>query len=78
MGNSSSKGGEDQGNAVTGRAVGITGGGALRRATAPKLPSNAVKVNPEDYKFIEVQLRPRHAGRRTLHKCCMLEQASTV
>lgn len=53
MGQSGSKA-ADQGNAVTGRAVGITGGGALKRLAAPKLPQGAVKARPEDYQFIEV------------------------
>lgn len=53
MGQSSSKA-ADQGNAVTGRAVGITGGGALKRLVAPKLPQGVVKANAEDYQFLEV------------------------
>jgi hypothetical protein len=54
MGQSGSKT-ADQGNAVTGRAVGITGGGALKRLAAPKLPQGAVKAKDEDYGFIEVR-----------------------
>jgi hypothetical protein len=54
MGNASSRAGEDQYNAVTGRAIGITGGGALKRVAAPKLPAGAIKSSPEDYSFIEV------------------------
>lgn len=54
MGNTSSRTGEDQYNALTGRAIGITGGGALKRVAAPKLPAGAVKSSPEDYSFIEV------------------------
>jgi hypothetical protein len=53
MGQSGSKTAE-QGNAVTGRAVGITGGGALKRLAAPKLPQGAVKANAEEFEFIEV------------------------
>jgi len=53
MGQSGSKA-ADQGNAVTGRAVGITGGGALKRLPAPRLPQGAAKAKPEDYSFIEV------------------------
>uniref|UniRef100_A0A383WC48 cGMP-dependent protein kinase n=1 Tax=Tetradesmus obliquus TaxID=3088 RepID=A0A383WC48_TETOB len=56
MGNTSSRTGEDQYNAVTGRAIGITGGGALKRVAAPKLPAGAVKSSPEDYSFIEETL----------------------
>lgn len=55
MGQSGSKA-VDQGNAVTGRAVGITGGNALKRLAAPKLPQGATKAKPEDYEFIEVGL----------------------
>jgi hypothetical protein len=54
MGNTSSRTGEDQYNAVTGRAIGITGGGALKRVAAPKLPAGAIKSSAEDYSFIEV------------------------
>ena len=39
---------------ATARAVGITGGGALKRLSAPKLPNNATRAAPEDYIFIEV------------------------
>eukprot|EP00878_Enallax_costatus_P004895 GHUV01005150.1.p1 GENE.GHUV01005150.1~~GHUV01005150.1.p1 ORF type:complete len:499 (+),score=133.52 GHUV01005150.1:478-1974(+) len=56
MGNTSSRGAEEQGNAVTGRAVGITGGGPLKRLATPKLPSGAVKARQEDYQFIEETL----------------------
>ncbi len=53
MGQSGSKA-ADQGNAVTGRAVGITGGGALKRLVAPKLPQGVAKASAEDYQFLEV------------------------
>lgn len=59
MGNSASspRAGDNAGNvAVTGRAVGITGGGALKRLAAPRLPSGASKSAPEDYGFIEESL----------------------
>jgi hypothetical protein len=39
---------------ATARAVGITGGGAMKRLSAPKLPNNATRAAPEDYIFIEV------------------------
>jgi hypothetical protein len=58
MGQSGSKT-ADQGNAVTGRAVGITGGGALKRLAAPKLPQGAIKASAEDFAFIEVRSRLR-------------------
>lgn len=55
MGNSSSRHGEG-GDAVTGRAIGITGAGPLKRLAAPKLPPNAVKTHPEDYQFVQVRM----------------------
>jgi hypothetical protein len=54
MGNFASKNAETR---AAGRAVGITGGGALRRLSAPKLPGNVNKASAEEYAFIEV--RPR-------------------
>jgi len=58
MGNSNlRKATADQGaTGVTGRAVGITGGGALKRSAAPKIPAGAVKSKAEDYEFIEVSI----------------------
>jgi len=54
MGNLSSKTvDEDRGDRVIGRAVGITGGGPLKRIAAPKAPSSAVRTKPDDYTFIE-------------------------
>jgi hypothetical protein len=44
----------ETGNAVTGRAVGITGGGAIKRISVPRLPSGASKSRTEDHPFIEV------------------------
>jgi hypothetical protein len=55
MGNLSSKAGDaDRGDKVTQRAVGITGGGPLKRIAAPKTPANAVRTKADDYTFIEV------------------------
>lgn len=68
MGQSASKAAGDQGDAVTGRAVGITGGNALKRLTAPKLPQGARKAAPEDYGFIEVSLK--EAGTAVLGASC--------
>lgn len=52
MGNSAGKAANDE--AVI-RAKAITGGGiAAKKNTLPKLPSNAVKTNPDDFAFIEV------------------------
>lgn len=78
MGQSGSKA-ADQGNAVTGRAVGITGGGALKRLAAPKLPQGAVKANVEDYDFIEVCVcvcthegsHSTHNAGRSQHQCIL-------
>eukprot|EP00198_Chlamydomonas_reinhardtii_P008550 XP_001697887.1 cyclic nucleotide dependent protein kinase [Chlamydomonas reinhardtii] len=49
MGNTQGKGD----GAMTGRAKAITGGAVKGKATLPKLPTNAVKSQPEDYAFIE-------------------------
>eukprot|EP00879_Flechtneria_rotunda_P017343 GHRR01018167.1.p2 GENE.GHRR01018167.1~~GHRR01018167.1.p2 ORF type:complete len:271 (+),score=98.79 GHRR01018167.1:464-1276(+) len=83
MGNASSKG-EEHGDAVTGRAVGITGGGALKRLAAPRLPPGAVKARPEDYAVIEEILNKvllfnkleRHLQRKVVSE--MYEQAVTA
>jgi hypothetical protein len=57
MGNLASKSAETRAAA---RAIGITGGGALKRFSAPKLPGNVNKASAEDHGFIEV----REFGRR--------------
>jgi hypothetical protein len=82
MGNTSSRTGEDQYNAVTGRAIGITGGGALKRVAAPKLPAGAIKSTPEDYSFIEVRhghgSRHDHRRRSTVVLCHLATQSGRV
>eukprot|EP00775_Hariotina_reticulata_P007218 gene7218-7431_t len=86
MGNSSSRRATaDQGaTGVTGRAVGITGGGALKRSAAPKIPAGAVKSKAEDYEFIEENLNKvlvfnkleRHLQRKVVSE--MYERAVTA
>lgn len=55
MGAGGSKSGDtERAPRVTGRAVGITGGGPLRRATSARIPANAIRSKAEDHEFIEV------------------------
>ncbi|PNH07578.1 cGMP-dependent protein kinase 2 [Tetrabaena socialis] len=49
MGNSQGKGD----GVIQGRAKAITGGAVKGKATLPKLPTNAIKSQQEDYSFIE-------------------------
>ncbi|KAI8465523.1 MAG: cyclic nucleotide dependent protein kinase [Monoraphidium minutum] len=58
MGGASSKprGTEGGDNRVIGRAVGITGGGALKRGAGPRVPVNAIKSSAEDHAFLEQAL----------------------
>jgi hypothetical protein len=57
MGSGGSKSGDtERAPRVTGRAVGITGGGPLRRATSARIPANAIRSKAEDHEFIEVGL----------------------
>lgn len=46
---------------VIGRAIGITGGGPVKRGAAAagaaaRMPSTATRSSPEDYEFIEVRV----------------------
>lgn len=58
MGSAESKprGTEGGDNRVIGRAVGITGGGALKRGAAPRIPQNATRSSADDHAFIEAAL----------------------
>lgn len=40
---------------MIGRAVGITGGGPLKRGAAPRVPVNAIRSSPDDHGFIQVR-----------------------
>jgi hypothetical protein len=49
-------------NRVIGRAVGITGGGPLKRGAGPRIPTNAVRSSLADQGFLEVCSPDGHAA----------------